>query len=510
MSNFGDRARKNDNILATTEGKKLWYFIGSNHTFPVTWRDHMIKTQDFLSGNNLQAMYSFTSRVRFVIACVGWCAASALVTTDLVAGTITGTHGFQIVRRLTGPQGSNSINPTWQVGIGGTDLGHMVNHSGKTYFLFGDTFASEASAGSGGPDWRNNVMAYSTDLNPSDGITFDGWITRPNGTAKQVITPGTQSVTYIPTGAISVGDKIYAWYMHVSDWSDWSLSHSGLSWWREGDSQFTVVPNFRFENPQGGDYSWGHGTEGGNFGMVAASYRSPLENSGDPFIYMWGTPGGREGGVKLARVLPSQIENLAAYRFFNGTFAGVPLWTTNEHTAVEIVPSGVGEMSVMYNEALSAWTMMSVSGGGQPDFEIRQAPNPWGPWSDPIIVADFSDAPGLYSPYMNPLYVEDGGRTLYFTMSLWNPYDVYLAKVTLDIAQSGDFDRDGDVDGRDFLIWQRGESPSPLSAADLAEWRSHYGTNLPLSGSTAVPEPSCLLQAILAMVVCVVRRCSEC
>jgi hypothetical protein len=403
-----------------------------------------------------------------------------------IAGTIVDTHGFQIVRRLTGPQGSNSINPTWQVGIGGTDLGFSVNHNGKTYFLFGDTFANDASEGSGGPDWRNNVMAYSTDLDPTNGITFDGWITRPNGTARQVITPGNQPVTYIPTGAISVGDKIYAWYMHVADWSDWSLSHAGLAWWQEGDSQFTVVPNYRFENPQGGDYSWGAGTQGGNFGMVAASYRSPLENVNDDYIYIWGTPGGREGGVKLARVLPSQIEDLSAYRYFHSvTPFGIPLWTVQESNAAQIVEPGVGEMSVMYNEAIGAWTMMYISGGAQPDFEIRQAPNPWGPWSDPVTVADFSQAPGLYSPYMNPLYVEDGGRTVYFTMSLWNPYDVYLAKVTLDIESPlpGDFDGDGDIDGRDFLVWQRNPA-----IGDLADWQDGYGDSTP--AAAAVPEPA--------------------
>src|SRR5690606_30025443 len=40
---------------------------------------------------------------------------------------------------------------------------------------------------------------------------------------------------------------------------------------------------------------------------------------------------------------------------------------------------------------------------------------------------------GLYAPYMNPLYTENDGQTLYFTMSLWDPYDVYLARVDLDI-----------------------------------------------------------------------------
>ena len=39
----------------------------------------------------------------------------------------------------------------------------------------------------------------------------------------------------------------------------------------------------------------------------------------------------------------------------------------------------------------------------------------------------------------------------------------------------GDFNNDGKVDGRDFLVWQRGGSPTPLSATDLAAWQSHYG-----------------------------------
>jgi Domain of unknown function (DUF4185) len=366
--------------------------------------------------------------------------------------------------------------------------------------LFGDTFASDAVAGSGGPDWRNNVMAYSTDTNPANGITFDGWITRPNGTAKQVINPGNQPTTYIPTGAISVGDKIYAWYMHVSNWATgWTLSHAGLASWREGDSEFTIVPNYRFENPAGGEYTTDEGRIGGNFGMVAASYR---ENMADPFIYLWGTPGGREGGVKLARFLPHQIENFSSYQYFDGTFAGVPLWTGNEYDAEKIVSSGVGEMSVMYNEAVGAWTMMYVSGGPQPGFEIRQAPNPWGPWSDPVTVADFWQAPGLYSPYMNPLYVEDNGKTLYFTMSLWDPYDVYLAKVTLDIENplAGDFDGDGDVDGRDFLTWQRDPS-----IGDLADWQANYGTT-DTSAINAVPEPEAASLLIIAAVANWARR----
>ena len=374
------------------------------------------------------------------LASVVVCALVGPLAQFAAATVITGTRNFEIVQRLTGP------NITGDVGVGGTDLGHMVNHNGKTYFLFGDTNFGSTANDDGPSNELKNVMAWTTDTDPTNGITFDDWITHPNGKVKQVIFPGAEPVipgfnpvTYIPTGAISVGDKIYAWNMRV-DWSGgWEIGYAGLARWREGDSQFTTVPGFRFETPGGGRYSWGHGEQGpGNFGMVAASHRSPLENANDPHIYIWGTPGGRNGGVKLARVLPNEIENLSAYEFFDGEIDGVPQWVDNEFDAEKIIPSrpegggGVGEMSVMYNEAMRAWTLMYIGESG-PGFHIRYADNPWGPWSDPVDVRRQDQSPGLYAPYMNSLYVEDGGRTLYFTMSLWNPYDVYLAKVDLDL-----------------------------------------------------------------------------
>jgi hypothetical protein len=54
----------------------------------------------------------------------------------------------------------------------------------------------------------------------------------------------------------------------------------------------------------------------------------------------------------------------------------------------------------------------------------------------------------------------------------------------------GDFDGDGDVDGRDFLRWQRGQSPNPLSATDLAAWQANYGAGSLVAAVGAVPEPT--------------------
>jgi hypothetical protein len=65
----------------------------------------------------------------------------------------------------------------------------------------------------------------------------------------------------------------------------------------------------------------------------------------------------------------------------------------------------------------------------------------------------------------------------------------YLEIRLPDDDLDGDFDEDGDVDGRDFLVWQRAGSPSPLSAGDLADWQANYGTG-GLAAVAAVPEPN--------------------
>lgn len=63
----------------------------------------------------------------------------------------------------------------------------------------------------------------------------------------------------------------------------------------------------------------------------------------------------------------------------------------------------------------------------------------------------------------------------------------------------GDFDGDDNVDGQDFLLWQRGLSPDPLSAEDLNDWESNYGATSPPPELLAVgvPEPASLTLYLL-------------
>lgn len=62
-------------------------------------------------------------------------------------------------------------------------------------------------------------------------------------------------------------------------------------------------------------------------------------------------------------------------------------------------------------------------------------------------------------------------------------FDSITASTSLD-PQAGDFDFDGDVDGRDFLVWQRDPN-----IGDLVDWQMNYGVET-LAESMSVPEPS--------------------
>ncbi len=78
--------------------------------------------------------------------------------------------------------------------------------------------------------------------------------------------------------------------------------------------------------------------------------------------------------------------------------------------------------------------------------------------------------------------------------SPFDPKQIVLSAFQSGLA--GDFDVDGDVDGADFLKWQRGASPNPGSAADLAAWRGNFGFSALTAAGTSIPEPRAALLAL--------------
>jgi len=81
-------------------------------------------------------------------------------------------------------------------------------------------------------------------------------------------------------------------------------------------------------------------------------------------------------------------------------------------------------------------------------------------------------------------------------------------------ADTGDFDQDGDVDGADFLAWQRGfgiatltglndgdgNQSGTVTAADFAIWKNQLGISLP-TDLQSVPEPTSFALFFFAVVV---------
>ncbi|MCA9258131.1 MAG: hypothetical protein KDA61_02970, partial [Planctomycetales bacterium] len=57
-----------------------------------------------------------------------------------------------------------------------------------------------------------------------------------------------------------------------------------------------------------------------------------------------------------------------------------------------------------------------------------------------------------------------------------------------------DFDGDGDVDGNDFLAWQRN-----ASVGSLGDWAANFGQPASNAAAAATPEPTTLLQCLICL-----------
>ncbi len=131
-------------------------------------------------------------------------------------------------------------------------------------------------------------------------------------------------------------------------------------------------------------------------------------------------------------------------------------------------------------------------------------------------LANFSPRPGedLILDVMNGLVFYRGSR---YDVS---PLDVAILRDAgvPAIYRAGDYDIDRDVDGADFLLWQRtlgdatatragadGNANGGVDGDDLAVWSGHFGQTVPAAATqAAIPEPTslALTAAMVAMSGC--------
>ena len=335
-------------------------------------------------------------------------------------------------------------------GVAGTDLGIPVYDSKnqRMMLFFGDTFSEQIKGeGSGKGNWRSNVCAYSSDFDLSDGLTLDGWLTQGGRELARQVIPSMMTdgyeMTTIPTGAVEVNGALYVFYMSVRSWGangEWWVSYCGTVKSTDGGETFVRVE----------DLTW-TGIKDETTAQLTDMEPSEVKDRYAPnfcqiwpmavgeYVYIYGIEGGRFGGVKLGRVKSADFENFSEYEYLTEIANGEPVFVKGEEglKALEseenrekslILQAPAGEMCVVYNRYLEKYITVYQQTNA---MVFRSADNPWGAWSEPVKLVDYSDFNAMYCGFMHEKYMADGGKTVYFLMSYWWDYETILMKMEL-------------------------------------------------------------------------------
>ncbi|GAB3211792.1 DUF4185 domain-containing protein [Nocardia tengchongensis] len=324
-----------------------------------------------------------------------------------------------LVNQVTGHGSTNRTDMRWSVD--GTDLGLMwETRPGRIAVVFGDTFGKgwePVGAGNGDQDWRSNTIAFSSERDLSKGLTLDTFAQNSRCHAAEILASrkvDNFEITTIPTSGFALHGRQYLTYMSVARWSRhkpgmWWTNLGGLAWSDDGGSTWTKSEWARWDNVFGL----------GRFQVMAMAPH-------DGYAYMFGTPNGRFGTIGLARVATDQVLNKSAYQYW---IAGhwVPAIGPDELLATPVVSGTAGEVSVRYDASTKQWQMLYLD-LDRHALVLRTATEPQGAWTDPVPLLDLAEYPSAYGGFIHPWST---GKDIYFTMSAWNSYNVYLMRATL-------------------------------------------------------------------------------
>lgn len=330
------------------------------------------------------------------------------------------------VAKITGENSVNQTESRW--GWGSGDLGSMFYLDGAVYMCFGDTYQFENQRG----NWYRNSMAKITDLESyKTGLKFD-WMRKTSATCDHGLVggrPGGDDQSIIATSGIGINQNgvntLYMHLMYIRKWvsygTHWEINGSTWAYSTDDGATWKVQPCM-FE----GDT---------HFAQIAC------HQVGDE-VYIWGAGITGTSAVRLAKVPAAQILDRSAYRFFTGTDEkGEPMWSEREDDAVPVIDSLNREFSVAYNPGLNCYLMTTLDNVNQ-QMILRDAENPWGPWSKPVLLFDESYVQHedpvdhhFYGCFMNSQFMDNGGKTVYMTLNKWVPYNIVWMKVDFAVEE---------------------------------------------------------------------------
>ncbi|WP_040792908.1 DUF4185 domain-containing protein [Nocardia paucivorans] len=321
------------------------------------------------------------------------------------------------VREVAKQTGAHSVNRTdkrWQVY--GTDLGIMWESApGEIAIAFGDTVGRgfHPPGGMGG-DWRSNVLAFSTDRELADGMNYDRMVTDGPCHAAEILRSrklDNIEITTIPTSGFALDGRQYLSYMSIRTWQSipgtFYTNYGGIAYSDDGGQTWVKDPYARWDNI---------------FGLANFQVGAMVPH-GD-HVYLFGTPNTRLGSVALARVAKDEILDPRAYQYWRDG-----MWTPvgGAAAATPIVDGPAGELSVRYDASRGVW-QMSYLDTAKAAIVLRESDTPQGVWSPGTPTVSVLDYPELYGGFIHPW---SSDRELYFTISTWSDYNVYLMRAEL-------------------------------------------------------------------------------
>ncbi|MDG4665466.1 DUF4185 domain-containing protein [Mycobacterium sp. 236(2023)] len=307
-----------------------------------------------------------------------------------------------------------------------------------------------------------NTLFRSNDHDLSDGITirngewfngnmFGGAPLDGPTQARPIINrpswlPG--SVTLIPTAGVSIvtpddplakfGVTQYVSFMSVTKWGQagrWTTNYSAVAYSYDNGENFTVAPeSVRYNSFLSGNRNF---------------QQSAYVKGDDGYVYVYGTPNGRQGAAYLARVTEDNVLNVSQYEYYKKATKGwfgstTPArWVKGSPSSASAIigKSGglfgitkpgytVSEMSVQYNEYLKKYVVLYGDQANR--IVMRTSDTPEGVWSDATVLMN-QQTGGIYAPMLHPWSpsTEGVGSKLYWNLSLWSDYNIMLMETDL-------------------------------------------------------------------------------
>jgi hypothetical protein len=357
--------------------------------------------------------------------------------------------GVEKVCQLTGETDWQTGRPTAaktlsNFGLDATDLGYPIEHMGKLILMFGDSWPPRRLAKAIDDSFPGDAVGVVSrrEAPSDDGKCLELEIQDEPGPAK-LFAPATvtgphqvhQGFFNVPSGGISVGGRLYAFF-----WTD----HCSLPQPLDASPEDPLArpaangecPESEALNSIGKSVMAQSEDDARTFSHVTAMppgfvYAIAVDTELEPGlpdeqrspIFIFGAPRYRASVPYLAEATPETFSDPKSWRYFIGRDVdGRPKWAPYQEWAVagsaaDPAPSGwrppgtpeifsddsgseacVGELSITFNRPLGSWLMLYNCRG---EIEARVAPAPWGPWSAPtgiIRPADGVECRFLMSP----------------------------------------------------------------------------------------------------------------